>query len=173
MARSKQQGRKGKQNKKTNEKAQNEKETELDKNQLEEAEKAKNKTQLYESIVKTNERFEQYYKQLNLIEESEWSSFINVLKEPLPVTFRITSYKSHAKQVLNILKAKHFKYLDDIVREDGGKKVAEASANRGASLIAPKLNSSEQEKGPVIEQEIYKCLDWYPNELVNFEILII
>jgi hypothetical protein len=47
----------------------------------------------YEIINKTNAFFEKYYKQLGLINSEEWDSFMNVLGQPLPVTFRITSYK--------------------------------------------------------------------------------
>ncbi len=47
----------------------------------------------YGSIEKVNKLFEAYYKQLNLVPENEWDQFMEILKVPLPVTFRITSYK--------------------------------------------------------------------------------
>ena len=70
-----------------------------------------NKATPYETIVKENALFEKYYRQLNLVDDVEFESFLEILKKPLPITFRITSYKSYAKEVLNMLKENHFKYL--------------------------------------------------------------
>jgi len=74
----------------------------------------------YATIIKENAVFEKYYKQLNLIPSGEFDEFMSTLKRPLPITFRITSYKCYANELLNHLKEKHFKYLDEIVKEDGG-----------------------------------------------------
>lgn len=83
----------------------------------------KNEHISYTTIIKENQLFERYYRQLNLIHESEFEDFMNTLKRPLPITFRITSYKCYANELLRVLKEKHFKYLDDIVKEDGGELV--------------------------------------------------
>ena len=112
----------------------------------------------YDTIVKENALFEKYYRQLNLIDEKDFDQFLEILKKPLPITFRITSYKSFAKEVLHILKEKHFKYLDDITKGDDSEKVLEASANKGASLLQTKAEND-------LNEQIYKCLEWYPNEL--------
>lgn len=123
-------------------------------NQSKDYDKSKDKYATYDIIVKENASFEKYYKQLGLIEENEFESFIETLKKPLPITFRITSYKSFTSEVLNLLKQKHFKYIDEITKNN--EKLIEASANKHASLLTQSSTSDE---------EIYKCLSWYPNEL--------
>lgn len=111
----------------------------------------------YDTIIKQNSMFELYYKQLNLMPESEFNHFIDTLKQPLPLTFRITSYKSYASETLRIIKEKHFKYLDEVTTENK-EEVLEAAAKKGASLIINQLGQDNQ-------SQIYKCLAWYPNEL--------
>ena len=123
-------------------------------NQSTDYDKSKDKYATYDIIVKENASFEKYYKQLGLIEENEFESFLETLKKPLPITFRITSYKSFTSEVLNLLKEKHFKYIDEITKNN--EKLIEASANKHASLLTQSSTSDE---------EIYKCLSWYPNEL--------
>lgn len=124
----------------------------------------------YDIIIKKNELFEKYYKQLDLIEPSDFEKFLDTLKQPLPITFRITSYKSYAKEILKILKEKHFAYIDDVTKTNKDQ-VVEASANKGASLIIAKYGNKDgsglnsQEIGCNADEEIYKCLPWYPNEL--------
>lgn len=94
---------------------------------------------------------------MNLIEPSEFDVFLETLKKPLPITFRITSYKSFAKQVLEVLKEKHFKYLDEVMKEENADKVKEAAGNKSNSLL--------KEENIFKNEEIYKQLVWYPNEL--------
>lgn len=136
----------------------------------------------YDTIIKKNENFEKYYGQLGLIEPGLFERFLDVLKQPLPITFRITSYKSYSNEILMILREKHFKYIDEMSRTNR-EKLVEGSANKGASLLVHKYgpngtetqneeNSSKSE-GPKKneeqaggeEEEIYKCLPWYPNQL--------
>ena len=116
----------------------------------------------YDTIIKENAMFEKYYKQLNLMDESEWNVFIETLRKPLPITFRITGYKSFAQEILTILKEKHFKYLDEITKSNPSQ-VIEASLNKGSSLLAHTAKSNENvfEEG----KSIYKCLSWHPNEM--------
>ena len=73
--------------------------------------KAKDKYATYDVIVKENALFEKYYKQLGLIEDGQFDYFLETLKKPLPITFRITSYKSFTNEVLNLLKEKPLHYL--------------------------------------------------------------
>jgi multisite-specific tRNA:(cytosine-C5)-methyltransferase len=47
----------------------------------------------YDKIIKENKHFEKYYKESGIVPENEWDDFMECLKAPLPVTFRITSYK--------------------------------------------------------------------------------
>jgi multisite-specific tRNA:(cytosine-C5)-methyltransferase len=56
----------------------------------------------YDTIVKKNELFEKYYRQLSLVDESEWDMFLDILKQPLPITFRLTRYKSFAHEILRV-----------------------------------------------------------------------
>jgi hypothetical protein len=62
---------------------------------IENSEKDRENYTTYEIINKTNALFEAYYKQLGLIKNEEWESFMNVLGQTLLVTFRITSYKKY------------------------------------------------------------------------------
>lgn len=120
----------------------------------------------YDIIIKKNEHFEKYYRQLGLVAEAEYDKFLDILKQPLPITFRITSYKSFAGQVLHTLKEKHFKYIDELTRTNR-QMVIDGSANKGASLIIAKLANQESSLQESDDQadEIYKCLPWYPNQL--------
>uniref|UniRef100_A0A8C0QQ33 tRNA (cytosine(34)-C(5))-methyltransferase n=1 Tax=Chelonoidis abingdonii TaxID=106734 RepID=A0A8C0QQ33_CHEAB len=69
----------------------------------------------YPEIVKENALFERYYRELRIVPEGEWEPFMAALREPLPATLRITGYKSHAKEILQCLKNKYFKELQDLV----------------------------------------------------------
>uniref|UniRef100_A0A6J0TW73 tRNA (cytosine(34)-C(5))-methyltransferase n=3 Tax=Pogona vitticeps TaxID=103695 RepID=A0A6J0TW73_9SAUR len=69
----------------------------------------------YPEIVKENALFEHYYSKLGIVPEGEWESFLAALREPLPATLRITGYKSHAKEILQCLKNKYFKELENQV----------------------------------------------------------
>ncbi|KAM4875162.1 RNA cytosine C(5)-methyltransferase NSUN2 isoform 2-T2 [Thomomys bottae] len=75
----------------------------------------------YPEIVKENQLFEHYYRELKIVPEGEWDQFMAALREPLPATLRITGYKSHAKEILHCLKNKYFKELEDL--EVDGQKV--------------------------------------------------
>lgn len=148
---------------------------------VEKADEWKKNKDGYETIIKKNENFEKYYKQLEgLVEPDQFDVFLETLKQPLPITFRITSYKSHSNEILKILKEKHLAYIDEMTRTNR-EKLVEGSANKGASLLVHKYGSannnnsatnneasnSEQqsEDQPLISDEIYKCLSWYPGEL--------
>ncbi|XP_060047128.1 RNA cytosine C(5)-methyltransferase NSUN2 isoform X2 [Erinaceus europaeus] len=68
----------------------------------------------YPEIVKENELFERYYRELGIVPAGEWEQFMGALRQPLPATLRITGYKSHAKELLQCLKSKYFKELEDL-----------------------------------------------------------
>ncbi|NXU56471.1 NSUN2 methyltransferase, partial [Turnix velox] len=68
----------------------------------------------YPEIVKENELFERYYRELGIVPAGEWEDFMAALREPLPATLRITGYRSHAKEILHCLKEKYFKELQDL-----------------------------------------------------------
>ncbi|KAJ7419736.1 tRNA (cytosine(34)-C(5))-methyltransferase [Willisornis vidua] len=75
----------------------------------------------YPEIVKENELFERYYRELGIVPAGEWDTFMAALREPLPATLRITGYRSHAKEILHCLKEKYFRELQDL--EVDGQKV--------------------------------------------------
>ncbi|KAM9824142.1 RNA cytosine C(5)-methyltransferase NSUN2 [Neosynchiropus ocellatus] len=75
----------------------------------------------YADIVKENKLFEHYYKELGLVPEGEFDQFIETMREPLPVTIRVTGYKSHAKEILHCLREKYFKDIQDL--EIDGQKI--------------------------------------------------
>ncbi|RWS08052.1 tRNA (cytosine(34)-C(5))-methyltransferase-like protein, partial [Dinothrombium tinctorium] len=72
---------------------------------------AKNK-KAYDDIVKENANFEAYYKQQNIIAENEWSTFMEIIREPLPASFRITNTEfNQTKALQNIVRSQAFEDL--------------------------------------------------------------
>ncbi|KAG1701199.1 tRNA (cytosine(34)-C(5))-methyltransferase [Nymphon striatum] len=65
----------------------------------------------YADIIKSNPRFETFYRAQNIVPEDEWDEFMETLKQSLPATFRITGYKSHASALLGIIKSQYFSDL--------------------------------------------------------------
>lgn len=110
--------------------------------------------------------FEKYYKQLKgltMDSPDEFDKFMQILRQPLPITFRITSYKSFSAEILKLLKERHFKYIDEITTNENADQVKQASANKGASL----LSITPEDRKNLLEQkdQIYQRLSWYPDEL--------
>ncbi|CAF4093631.1 unnamed protein product, partial [Adineta steineri] len=66
----------------------------------------------YEDIVKENALFEKYYKEMHLVPDNEWDAFLAALKEPLPVTFRVTGFRSHAFAVMHLIRERYFQPLE-------------------------------------------------------------
>ncbi|XP_033123738.1 RNA cytosine-C(5)-methyltransferase NSUN2-like isoform X2 [Anneissia japonica] len=62
----------------------------------------------YPDIEKSNAAFEKYYKAQGIVPEAEWDKFISTLQQPLPATFRITGFRSHAQHLLQFLKSHFF-----------------------------------------------------------------
>jgi tRNA (cytosine34-C5)-methyltransferase len=115
----------------------------------------------YDIIVKENANFEKYYRQLNICQTNEeFNEMLATLQKPLPITFRITKYKSFSREVMSLLKNKHFAYLDAICNEDDGELVAASGCISNSLLREADKQSNEQSTG-----KIYECLSWYPNEL--------
>lgn len=98
----------------------------------------------YKEIVRENESFETYYKHLKVCPEAEYEEFITSIREPLPATFRITSFKGESKRLLEIIKEKLF--VDYQV---------------GVEELSGCTEDSEEKK----ESLKPKCLSWYPDEL--------
>ena len=84
---------------------------------------------------KKNALFESYYRGQNLMQESEFENFIEILKKPLPTTFRITGHGNNLALVKEQLCTEHIPKLE------------EACKNSEANISVPKV------------------ISWYPNEL--------
>lgn len=76
------------------------------------SEKTSNK-QLYKS-----EKFDEYYKAMNIMPESEWETFLEVMQSPLPVTFRINPLAPTAALVRQRLQSDP-KWSQPFVMDDG------------------------------------------------------
>ncbi|OWF56488.1 tRNA (cytosine(34)-C(5))-methyltransferase [Mizuhopecten yessoensis] len=91
----------------------------------------------WELSVRRNELFEIFYSGVGIVPEGEWDQFLKTLREPLPVTFRITGFKGQSKELMKIVKGQ---YLNDLM----------------------KFTEDElEERDPVVP----KNLTWYPDEL--------
>lgn len=77
----------------------------------------------WSEIVRENEKWETYYRNLNLFDndEDEWKLFKEYCQRDLPLTFRITGSRKHAHEILSIFKEKHLPSLTDVEFE--GEKV--------------------------------------------------
>lgn len=78
--------------------------------------KAKNQQQNWDELVKHNQKWELYYKNLNLFENNTtaWDTFKAVCQSPLPLTFRITSSRAHSDEVLKLFKENHLPNLTNV-----------------------------------------------------------
>lgn len=74
-------------------------------------------TNQWNDLVKENEKWENYYKKLNLLPEDQWDAFKSRCQDPLPLTFRITGSRKHAKEVLNLFKERHLPNLNNVTFE--------------------------------------------------------
>ncbi|KAF4790138.1 tRNA (cytosine(34)-C(5))-methyltransferase [Turdus rufiventris] len=107
----------------------------------------------YPEIVKENELFERYYRELGIVPAGEWDAFMAALREPLPATLRITGYRSHAKEILHCLKEKYFRELQDL-EVDGQKVEMPQSLSWYPEELAWHTNLSRKilRKSPLLEK---------------------
>ncbi|XP_060856524.1 tRNA (cytosine(34)-C(5))-methyltransferase [Metopolophium dirhodum] len=90
----------------------------------------------YETTIRDNEKFVQYYKMQNICSEDEWNTFLEVLKTDLPTSFRITaSCDVEAKILLKLVEGVFF-----------------------TDLLKGELNDEQNNSKPF-------CLPWYPQRL--------
>ena len=67
----------------------------------------------YSDIVKSNAAFESYYKAQGIIgSDSEWELFMQTLRSPLPVAFRITGSRRTAEDLRDFMKKTYFPGLN-------------------------------------------------------------
>ncbi|XP_056154296.1 RNA cytosine C(5)-methyltransferase NSUN2 [Lampris incognitus] len=107
----------------------------------------------YVDIVKENKLFEKYYKEQGLVPEGEFEQFMDAMREPLPATIRITGYKSHAREILNCLKEKYFKEIQEL-EIDGQKIEAPQPLSWYPDELAWHTNMSRKiiRKSPLLEK---------------------
>ena len=91
----------------------------------------------YHDIQKTNKAFETYYKAQNIVPESEWETFLDCMRSPLPMTFRINGSGKFATDMRDQLEGTLF-----------------------AELLKEELKDEEQNELPPP-----KPLAWYPERL--------
>ncbi|XP_025200507.1 tRNA (cytosine(34)-C(5))-methyltransferase [Melanaphis sacchari] len=90
----------------------------------------------YETTIRENEKFVQYYKMQNICPEDEWNTFLETLKTDLPTSFRITaSCDAEAKIMLKLVEGVFF-----------------------TDLLKGELSDEQQNSKPF-------CLPWYPQRL--------
>ncbi|CCD23217.1 uncharacterized protein NDAI_0B01830 [Naumovozyma dairenensis CBS 421] len=68
----------------------------------------------WSELIKENEKWETYYKTLNIIPEEEWARFKETCQSPLPLTFRVTGSRKHAHEVLKLFQEKHLPNLTNV-----------------------------------------------------------
>ncbi|OUM55761.1 hypothetical protein BVG19_g5353 [[Candida] boidinii] len=68
----------------------------------------------WKEIERENEKWENYYRNQNLISDEEWPAFKKACQENLPLTFRITGSNKHASEIGEIFRNKHIPVLAKI-----------------------------------------------------------
>ncbi|CDO68595.1 hypothetical protein BN946_scf184996.g26 [Trametes cinnabarina] len=75
------------------------------------------RTDVIEREHMKNERFEKYYKAQNILPESEWDTFLEKMKDPLPTTFRVAGSRQAARLLNDTIKGVHVPHLGGVVFE--------------------------------------------------------
>ena len=73
----------------------------------------------------TNELFEKYYQEQNIMEKEEWKLFLDTFKETLPITFRINTTNEKLGKKLSKIFIEKAKELENL--EIDGKKISAPS----------------------------------------------
>ncbi|KAH6561543.1 hypothetical protein BASA50_009538 [Batrachochytrium salamandrivorans] len=71
-----------------------------------------------QDVVMKNDSFTEYYKAQKLVPEAEWEDFMDALKKPLPVSFRITGSREDAQDLREYMKKVHFPMLQGFAIDD-------------------------------------------------------
>ena len=70
--------------------------------------------QSWTELVRENEKWEKYYKAMNIIPEEKWDTFKKHCQESLPLTFRITGSRKHAHEINDNFIKNHVSKLKDV-----------------------------------------------------------
>ena len=66
----------------------------------------------------TNTSFNEYYSRQEILEEDEFLKFTNILKTPLPISFRLTGSRLHALDLKEYMKTKIFSKIENLVIDE-------------------------------------------------------
>ena len=69
----------------------------------------------YVETLLENKRFEEYYRNMGILNDRDFDIFMNALRLPLPVSFRITGSKQHATQLRDYMRNSLFPKLSNVV----------------------------------------------------------
>ncbi|QLG73228.1 hypothetical protein HG535_0E03120 [Zygotorulaspora mrakii] len=72
----------------------------------------------WSDLVKENENWEKYYRDLALFPSEQWDEFKKTCQAPLPLTFRITGSRAHAQEILEMFKERHLPNLTNVEFEN-------------------------------------------------------
>lgn len=72
------------------------------------------KPDLWTDVERENEKWEAYYKAIDIIPEEEWETFKKHCRTDLPLTFRITGSRAHANEVNQKFLDDHVAHLKDV-----------------------------------------------------------
>lgn len=92
-------------------------------------------------IARENEKWENYYKALQIVPDDEWETFKEHCRTDLPLTFRVTGSKAHAREVNQKFLDDHVANLKDVEFEGiklAPKNIAFYPDNLGWQLDVPK-----------------------------------
>lgn len=76
----------------------------------------------YTAIDQNNPKFDAYYLGQNIVPREEWESFLEMMRAPLPTTFRITSGKPTSRQLIDAMHSIYLPFLSNVEFE--GEKIA-------------------------------------------------
>jgi multisite-specific tRNA:(cytosine-C5)-methyltransferase len=68
----------------------------------------------WNDAVRESEKWEQYYKAMNIIPDDEWDTFKQHCQDNLPLTFRITGSRAHATEIKENFINNHVAKLQDV-----------------------------------------------------------
>lgn len=70
--------------------------------------------QSWDQVTQENEAWEKYYRALDLIPNDQFDLFKSTCKETLPLTFRVTGSRKHAKIIANLFQEKIMPLLENV-----------------------------------------------------------
>ncbi|CAF0967323.1 unnamed protein product [Rotaria sordida] len=60
---------------------------------------------------------------MNLVPDDEWDAFLAALKEPLPVTFRVTGFRTHTFAIMHLIRERYFQPFESSTTIDKPKEL--------------------------------------------------